>query len=149
MSRTRIADSPPDAHEHTMRARYGETDQMGRIHHAVYVLWMEEARTRMMEAAGCSYVELEKRGFGLVVRAVDLRYRAACFFDDLIAVRCWVAELGSASVRIGYAMYQGEVCVCTGSTQLACVDLRADPPAVRPLPEDVVTTFERAPQARP
>ena len=137
--------APPDAYVHRLRARYGETDQMGRVHHANYVLWMEEARTRMMGELGCSYAELEKRGFGLVVRAVDLRYREACFFDDEVAVRTWVAELGAASVRIAYAIEREGQLVCSGSSQLACVDLRADPPAVKPLPDDVRDTFERAP----
>jgi acyl-CoA thioester hydrolase len=140
--------APEDAYVHRLRARYGETDQMGRVHHANYVLWMEEARTRMMADLGCAYGELEKRGFGLVVRAVDLRYRAACLFDDEVAIRTWVAELGPASVRIAYSIERGSELICTGSTQLACVDLRSEPPAVKPLPEDVLATFERAPRTQ-
>lgn len=141
---------PDDAYEHRLRVRYAETDQMGRAHHGSYVLYLEDARTRMMAALGCSYADLERRGFGLVVRELSLRYRNAAFYDDELAVDTWVGVLRGASVRIDYRIRRtsdGTV-VADGSTQLACVDLRATPPAVRPLPDDVALTFERAPAPR-
>ena len=130
--------------------RYAETDQMGRAHHGSYVLYLEDARTRMMAASGCSYAELEKRGFGLVVREVNVRYRAAAFYDDELEVRTWVGALRGASVAIDYAVVRASdgTLVADGRTHLACVDLSAEPPAVRALPDDVTACFERAPRAR-
>jgi len=144
-----LSDAPAEPYRHHLRVRYAETDQMGRAHHGSYVLYLEDARTRMMAACGCSYAELEKRGFGLVVREVNLRYRAAAFYDDELEVRTWVGALRGASVAIDYAVVRSSdgVLVADGRTHLACVDLAAEPPTVRPLPDDVVACFERAPRA--
>jgi acyl-CoA thioester hydrolase len=139
--------APANAYSHRLRVRYAETDQMGRAHHGSYVLYLEDARTRMMAACGCSYAELERRGFGLVVREVSLRYRNAAFYDEELDVLTWVGALRGASVGIDYRVVRASdgLVVADGSTHLACVDLREDPPSVRPLPEDVVACFERAP----
>src|SRR4051812_19362268 len=44
-----------DPHETRLRVRYGETDQMGVVHHANYALYVEESRTNLMRERGCSY----------------------------------------------------------------------------------------------
>ncbi len=133
-------------HEHTLRVRYAETDQMGRAHHASYVVYLEEGRTRMMADLGVSYADVERRGFGLVVRGVGLRYHAASEYEDQLVVRTWVRELRGASVDLAYELVRVSdgIKVASGNTQLACVDLRAEPPAVRPLPEDLATIFRAA-----
>lgn len=146
---TRDQTPPQGAYVHRLRVRYAETDQMGRAHHGSYVLYLEDARTRMMAAGGCSYAELEVRGFGLVVREVALRYRAAALYDEELEIHTWVGALRGASVTIEYAVVRPTdgVLVADGRTQLACVDLRTDPPQVRPLPDDVAACFARAPVA--
>lgn len=53
--------------ETTFRVRYAETDQMGIVHHASYVVWLEEARSQWMRAHGKSYAQFEKEGLQLVV----------------------------------------------------------------------------------
>src|SRR5215218_6169990 len=53
----RAIDTP--YHEHRLRVRYAETDQMGVVHHANYLLYVEESRTRLMADRGCSYAEFE------------------------------------------------------------------------------------------
>ena len=131
-------------HRHRMRVRYAETDQMGRVHHANYLLYLEEARTTMMEDLGWPYAELERSGLGLVVRNVDLRYRAAAFYADPLVIETVVSSIRGASVELAYAVRRessGE-CLASATTQLACVDLRADPPAVKMLPEDLRGAFE-------
>ncbi|MEZ5978956.1 MAG: acyl-CoA thioesterase [Planctomycetota bacterium] len=141
--------APADAFVHRLRVRYGETDQMGRAHHGSFVLYLEDARTRMMAEFGCSYAELERRGFGLVVRSIDLRYREAAHFDEELDVATWVGAQRGASVRIDYAVRRASngSTVAEGSTHLACVDLRATPPKVEPLPQDVAAALARAPRS--
>jgi acyl-CoA thioester hydrolase len=140
----------PFVHEHRLRVRYAETDQMGRAHHANHIVYMEEGRTRMMADLGLPYGEVEKRGFGLVVRAVDIRYRGAALYEDELVVRTHVRSVRGASVDIAYDIRRATdgAEVATGSTQLACVDLRATPPAVKPLPPDVAAVFEAARDGR-
>jgi acyl-CoA thioester hydrolase len=69
-------------YEHLLRVRYGETDQMGVVHHANYLLYMEEARTAFMASVGCSYGGLERDGIGLPVRRTEVRYRASARYED-------------------------------------------------------------------
>jgi acyl-CoA thioester hydrolase len=132
-------------HEHRLRVRYAETDQMGVAHHASYLVYFEEARTRMMAALGCSYAELEREGYGLPVRRIELRYRASLRYDDAVVVRTRVAELRAASLRFEYEVLreEGATLAATGWTELACVDLRSAERRVQPLPERVRRLFER------
>ena len=129
-------------HEHPFQVRYGETDQMGVVHHANYLLYMEEGRTRMMEEAGCSYAELERSGWGLPVRRTALRFRAPARYGDRLLVRTRVARLGGASVRFEYEIRSeaGDVLV-EGSTELACVELGAAERKPRMLPDRVRTAL--------
>lgn len=134
-------DAPvPDAwREHHLRVRYGETDQMGVVYHANYLIYMEEGRTRLMEALGCSYAALEREGWALVVRKAELRYRAPARYDEELAVRTAVGRVGGASVLFLYEVRRGtggELLV-EGSTELACVDRRDGTPRAALLPEAV------------
>jgi acyl-CoA thioester hydrolase len=134
---------PPPPHEHRLRVRYGETDQMGVAHHANYLLYMEDGRTRLMESLGCSYAELERRGWGLPVRRAEVRYRASAAYDEELVVRTRVGRLRGASVTFEYEVLRAadDRLLATGSTELACVRLDGErrpqllPPELRALLE--------------
>jgi len=135
--------------EHRLRVRYGETDQMGRAHHASYVLYLEEARTRMMDHLGCSYSALEADGIGLPVRRLELRYREGAGYDEELIVRTRLEAMGAASLRFAYELLRAAdgALVATGQTELACVDLGRTPPAPVGLPALVRTLFEASSRA--
>ena len=104
----------------TLRVNYSETDQMGVVYHANYLIWFDRARTELMRETGLSYKDLEDQGVYLAVSEVKVRYRAAARYDDLIQVRCWVRELASRRVTFGYAVERaatGEL-LATGETAL-------------------------------
>ncbi|MCY2960397.1 MAG: thioesterase family protein [Planctomycetota bacterium] len=124
-----------------LRVRYGETDQMGVVHHANYALYVEESRTALMRERGCSYAELERRGVGLPVRKLEVRFRSPALYEDELDVATTVGRLGAASVT-----FESEIVrVADGAriasvlVELACIDLgnRARGPV--PLPEDLRT----------
>ena len=129
-----MSDEP---HEHRLRVRYAETDQMGVAHHAGYLVYLEEGRTRMMEARGCSYAECEAEGVGLPVRRLEVRYRASAFYDDEIRVLTRVRGMRAASVTFDYELRRAsdDALLATAWTELACVDLRSPERKVMPLPE--------------
>jgi acyl-CoA thioester hydrolase len=129
----------PRNHEILLQVRYGETDQMGVVHHANYLAYMEEGRTAMMAAAGCSYGALEKSGIGLPVRRIDLRYRASARYEEVLRVRTRVVGLRAASVRFGYEIVrdEDELLLVTGQTELACIDLKSAERKVVVLPADL------------
>ena len=136
-------------HLHSLRVRYGETDQMGVVHHANYLAYLEEARTVYMSAAGCPYGELERQGIGLPVRRIDLRYRGSARFEDELVVETRVLGLRAASLRFGYRVRRGSPpgdvpgpVITEGEVELACVGLDSDPRRPRLLPEDLRQRLE-------
>ena len=136
-------------YEHALRVRYGETDQMGRVHHANFLLYVEEARTRMLSALGMPYAEVERRGVGLVVRDVEIRYRAAALYDDELSILTRVTELRAASVALGYELLRPAdgTHIASATTRLACVDLRTAPPEVCLIPTELRQAFRRGQEA--
>ncbi len=119
------SDSPGPEGKHLLRVRYGETDQMGVVHHANFLLYMEEGRTRLMRSLGLSYSELEQRGWGLVVRGAELRFRDSARYDEELEVITRVTRLGKASVVFEYEVRRAADArlLVEGSTDLACVRL--------------------------
>src|SRR3989441_13252871 len=104
----------------TLRVNSSETDQMGVVYHANYLIWFDRARTELMRDTGLTYRELEQQGVYLAVSEVKVRYRAPARYDDLVQVRCWVRELASRRVTFGYAVERagtGEP-LATGETSL-------------------------------
>jgi len=144
-------------HEHRLRVRYAETDQMGVVHHGSYVLYLEEARTRMLAELGCSYAELERGGIGLIVRSLELRYRSSAHYDEELRVLTSVERLRAASVLLAYEIRRegsdeaaaGSELVANGRTELACIDLRAVPRKPVLLPDGLRASLERGLAASP
>jgi acyl-CoA thioester hydrolase len=110
----------------TRRVNYAETDQMGVVYHANYLIWFECARTELLRETGVTYKELEQQGVYLAVAGVNVRYRAAARYDDLVRIRCWVRELGSRRVTFGYAVDRAETgeLLATGETALVSLTHR-------------------------
>jgi acyl-CoA thioester hydrolase len=129
----------PKRHEHRLRVRYGETDQMGVVHHANYLLYVEESRTRLMADRGCSYADLERAGWGLPVRRVELRFRAPAAYDDELVVRTHVSRVRAASVTFESEIVRAsdDELLASASVELACVQLRAAERRPVPLPEEL------------
>lgn len=108
---------------HRVRVRYCETDRMAVAHHGSYVAWFEEARTEWMRRRGRTYREIEDAGDLLQVVDLRCRYHRPVDYDEVVAVRVRIAEVGRAAVTLDYEARResdGQVCA-TGSTKLACV----------------------------
>jgi acyl-CoA thioester hydrolase len=116
--------SAPAISETTVRVNYSETDQMGVVYHARYLVWLDVARCEHLRLSGVSYRDLEQSGLRLVVSEVSVRYRQPARYDDLIRVRCWVRELASRRVDFGYAVehVDDRRLLATASTRLLALD---------------------------
>lgn len=102
---TRAADAPAASRAVSsieLRVRYAETDQMGVVYHANYLVWCEIARTELIRGRFASYAEVERQGVLLAVSEASIRYHSAARYDDLIRVEAWVDEVRSRTVRFGY-----------------------------------------------
>ena len=106
------------------RVNYSETDQMGVVYHANYLVWLDRARTEHLRLTGVSYADLEARGIRLAVGEARVRYRQPARYDDLIRIRCWVRELASRRITFGYAVDHQESgrLLATAETSLMVLD---------------------------
>jgi acyl-CoA thioester hydrolase len=124
-----------------VEVRYAETDQMGVVHHAAYVVWFELARTRLCVATGHPYHEIEAAGHWLVVSAVEVRYRRAARYGDRVAVTCWIERLATRLMRFAYEVRRDGELLATGATEHVWVERATGRPCV--IPELVRPAFER------
>jgi len=93
--------------EITIRARYAETDAMGVVHHASYVIWLEQGRSELLRALGVSYREIEAAGFFVVLSDLRVRYHAAARYDDLVLLRATLNGTRSRQLSFAYELRLG------------------------------------------
>jgi acyl-CoA thioester hydrolase len=90
-------------HETMLRVRYSETDKMGIVYYANYLVWFEIGRTDYCRARGFSYRDMEdSEDAFLVVAEAYCRYKAPAYYDDELIVRTHITELRKRSLRFGY-----------------------------------------------
>jgi acyl-CoA thioester hydrolase len=118
--------------ETTIRVRYAETDRMGLLHHANYLVYFEQARTELLRSCGVSYKELEDQGYFLVIAKVEVRYRKPAHYDDLLTIRTTVSRTSPIRIEHRYEMLRDGDLICEGSTTLACVDRSG---GIQPMPD--------------
>jgi acyl-CoA thioester hydrolase len=122
--------------------RFCETDLMGIVHHANYLLYFEAGRVDWLHKRGISYEAWAKRGIHLPVVETKLRYRKAARFDESIVVESTCSEITRVTVRFAYRILRGDALLCEGETLLACVGHDLYP---RRFPEDIAQVF-RSPE---
>ena len=94
-------------HETEIRVRYAETDQMGIVHNANYLVWFEVGRSEFCRARGFSYKEMEEKDNALMVVAESYcRYKSPAYYEDLLTIRTKVEEVRSRSLRFVYEIYR-------------------------------------------
>jgi acyl-CoA thioester hydrolase len=110
--------------ETTFHVRYAETDQMGLVHHAAYVVWFEEGRSSWMRATGRAYADFEASGHFLAASEVYARYLAPALYDRQVTVRTWIEEIRSRTLRFSYEVVDTESgqMLVTGYSRHICID---------------------------
>src|SRR5882672_6681279 len=98
-----VDDDMNEWHEALLRVRYAETDKMGVVYHANYLIWFEIGRTEFCRARGFSYRAMEEDNNAfLVVAESYCRYKAPAYYDDELLIRTHITELRKRSLRFGY-----------------------------------------------
>jgi acyl-CoA thioester hydrolase len=112
--------------ETELRVRYAETDAMGIVHHASYLVWFEVGRTEYTRAMGFPYREVDRNGVRLVVVEACGRFHRAARYDDLVVVRTTVREVSRATVTFAYEvrLRPENALLVDGHTMHAATDLR-------------------------
>jgi acyl-CoA thioester hydrolase len=132
-----------------LRVRYAETDKMGIVYYANYLVWFEIGRTDYCRARGFSYRDMEESEDAfLVVAEAYCRYKAPAYYDDELIVRTHITELRKRSLRFGYEIVRavtGQV-VAEGETGHVVTDGSG---RVRSFPEGYAQRLLAAPIVKP
>lgn len=126
-----------------IRVRYAETDQMGVVYHANYLVWCEVGRTDFIRALGKSYADLEREGVMLAVSDVSMRLHASARYDDPIRVCTRLSAVGSRSIEFSYRVIRGDTDALLVSATTTLVALNSAG-RVATLPKDLRHTLEGA-----
>jgi acyl-CoA thioester hydrolase len=106
---------------YSRKAHYHETDQMGIIHHANYLKWMEEARVAFMEDLCFSYKRLEAEGIVSPVMEIGILYRRPVNFGDEVEIRLKITAYKGTRLELSYAFYElADGSLCTKATSKHC-----------------------------
>jgi acyl-CoA thioester hydrolase len=111
--------------ETRVRVRYAETDQMGVVYYANYLIWMEVGRAELCRVCGVSYREMESEdGIHMAVAEANCRYRHPARYDEEVIVKSWIESANSRVVTIAYELRQaaGDRVLATGFTRHVFVD---------------------------
>ena len=107
-----------------LTARYAETDMMGIIHHSVYPVWFEAARTEFIKMTGITYSELEKQGIMLPLAELGCKYLRPVHYEDSVTIETRLAKLSFAKIEFEYrVVLNGEV-MSEGNTVHGFVDAK-------------------------
>lgn len=106
-------------HDASVRVRYAETDQMGVVYHANYLVWFEVGRVEMIRSLGIEYKNMEVADdCHIVVAEAHCRYLHPARYDDVLRIRTRIAETRNRTIRFYYQIFRDrdEHLLATGET---------------------------------
>ncbi len=92
-------------YKHTLRSRYGETDQMGYVYYGRYLEYFEESRTEMIRSLGFPYTKLEENGVMLPVIHTEVDYKAPVFYDELMRIEVLLFDIPTVKLETYYKVF--------------------------------------------
>ncbi len=132
----------------TLRVRYAETDQMGIVYYANYLVWFELGRTDYCRQHGFAYRDMEASdGLYIIVAEARCRYKAPARYDDEIMVRTCLRACRKRVLVFGYEVYRqtNDELLAEGETVHVITDREGRP---RVLPEKYRDLFLADQKAR-
>ncbi len=126
--------------ETRVRVRYAETDQMGVVYHANYLVWFEVGRVEFIRQTGMVYADMEREGALIAVVEASARYKAPARYDDELLIRTTLGAVRGSIIRFRYAIVRAtdQALLCEGETTHVVVgrDMK-----MRDLPERFAEKF--------
>jgi acyl-CoA thioester hydrolase len=113
----------------TLRVRYAETDKMGVVYYANYLVWFEVARADLLRSLGWTYREMERAGISLPVIEAHCEYHRPARYDDEIEVRTEGRMLSPVRMEFQYKVFRrdDQVLTASGRTVHAALDPTGKP----------------------
>jgi acyl-CoA thioester hydrolase len=109
----------PFVSEARVRVRYAETDQMGVVYHANYLVWFEVGRVEFIRKLGMDYRSMElEDGIGIAVVDVSARYKYPARYDDELVIETRLLAARGVIVKFGYSIVRSvdSTLLCEGAT---------------------------------
>ena len=93
-----------------VRVRYAETDQMGIVYYANYLVWFEIGRVELLRSLGLAYSQLETdhQCIPPVVEA-SCRYKSPARYDDCILIETRPSLLRGSVLKFAYRILRKNV----------------------------------------
>ncbi|HRI64911.1 MAG TPA: thioesterase family protein [Polyangium sp.] len=123
-----------------LRVRFCETDLMGIVHHANYLIYFEAGRVDWLHRRGVRYENWVAMDVHLPVVDAALKFRKPAKFDESLVVETICAKVTVVTVLFTYRILREEDLLCEGETLLACIGINMRP---KRFPKDVMDTFLR------
>ena len=111
----------------TYRVPYADTDQMGVVYYANYLVYFERLRNELLRRRGMTYKALEEEGFFLPVVEAWCKYREPARYDDLLRIRGWIEPHSRTRIKICCRVEREEELLAEGYTVHACINRRGRP----------------------
>ena len=113
----------------TIRVRYAETDKMGVVYYANYLVWFDVARADLLRSLGWTYREMEHAGISLPVIEAHCEYRRPARYDDEIDVKTEGRMLSPVRMEFRYEVIRKEdqTVAASGRTVHASLDASGKP----------------------
>ena len=118
----------------SFRVRYSETDQMGIVYHANYLVWFEVGRSELFRELNLPYMQFEEQGLGLAVIEASCRYRKPSRYDDELVIITEINHMSSRAASFSYSVYRGETLLAEGKTVHVFINKEGRPADVRRYP---------------
>ena len=112
-----------------VRVRYADTDQMGVVYYANYLIWFEVGRTELLRTRGWSYREMEASGVALPVIEAACTYHRGSRYDDELEIRTVGGLMSPVRLRFDYEIVRcgDDAKIVSGRTLHASVNTRGRP----------------------
>ena len=102
--------------EKEIEVRYAETDQMGVVYHANYVIWLEIGRTQLIKDLGFTYAGMESDGYISPVTNVNVNYKTSVRYGETVTIRTWVESHGKLRTTYGYEILHSDGTIASTAT---------------------------------
>lgn len=101
-----------------IEVRYQETDQMGVVYHANYLVWFEIGRTKFIESLGLEYTEMEKHQIVSPVTNAQIQFKKPIRYGEQVTVETWLEAYNGIRTVYGYHILNGkEEIAVSGTTE--------------------------------
>ncbi len=130
--------------ESEIEVRYAETDQMGIVHHSVYPIWYEVARTDFTKHIGMTYAQMEKEGVMTPLVELTSHYLKPACYGEKIIVTTRVEKFTPARIVFAYEVYSKRELINTGTTMHAWTDRNLRPMNLKKQKPDLYCLIQQA-----